>query len=178
MKHMKKMLLILLAAVALVASTSSTVAFLNERSNGRENVFTPATVDCEVMDVLHNNVQSDVHVKNTGDIPAYIRVALVINWQDANGNIAAVCPQQNVDYTLSINSTDWFLKDGFYYCRKSVDPGWLSAVLVEDIVPMGSNAPHGYTLTTQFLASAIQARPADAVENAWGVTVGEQGLEP
>ncbi|MBQ7879742.1 MAG: hypothetical protein IJ317_03735, partial [Clostridia bacterium] len=84
-------------------------------------------------------------------------------------------PQENVDYTLTVGSTEWSLgTDGFYYYRKAVAASSSTETLIGALAQV-SEAPSGYKLTVQVFASAIQAEPSRAVEETWGVTVSTDG---
>lgn len=169
--------LAVLLTVAVMASVNVTYAYLFTNTNSAENVFVPAVVDCEVNEDFVNNVKSDVCVKNIGTAEAYVRMALVVTWQDANGNCLAVAPVLGQDYTAVFNETDWFFHNGFWYCKAPVAVGFDSQILVEEFKPTGLNQPEGYQLSLQFLASAIQSQPAQSVEAAWGVRVVDGKLE-
>lgn len=165
----------ILAAVLLVViltiSAGVTVAYIFISTSPVSNAFTPGNVACEVMETFSNNVKSNVRVKNTGDTEAYIRMAVVITWQDSEGNVAAAKPQRNTDYTVTYTNDNWLEKDGYWYYTLPVGAGDLTTVVLSELTPVSGAAPEGYTLSVQFLASAIQSKPADAVKEAWGVTV-------
>lgn len=105
---------VLLIAVILLISTAvgSTVAFLATKTEPVENSFEYANVSCEVMQDRDTD-GSIVQVKNTGTISAYIRAAVVANWIDVDGNIAASVPE-GYSYDLTCSSGSWAQgKDGF-----------------------------------------------------------------
>ena len=69
-----------IATVMLLAlAIGGTVAWLTDKSPAVVNTFTPSQVSCKVEEDFNDQtgVKSKVQVKNTSDIPAFIRVKLV-----------------------------------------------------------------------------------------------------
>lgn len=167
---------VLLIAIILLISTAvgSTVAFLATKTEPVENSFEYANVSCEVMQDRDTD-GSIVQVKNTGTISAYIRAAVVANWIDVDGNIAASVPE-GYSYDLTCSSGSWAQgKDGFFYYLLPVAPGALTEGNLLICTVTCPETPE-YTLSVEVLAEAIQSTPASAVYEAWGVTVDGSGM--
>ena len=166
---------VLLIAVILLISTAvgSTVAFLATKTKPVENSFEYANVSCKVT----QNCDTDgsiVQVKNTGTISAYIRAAVVANWIDVDGNIAASVPE-GYSYDLTCSSGSWVQgKDGFFYYLLPVAPGALTEGSLLTCTVTCPETPE-YTLSVEVLAEAIQSTPASAVNEAWNVAVDGDG---
>ena len=162
--------------VTVAATVGAAVAYIVAKTSPLENTFEPVSVSCEVQGDLTAEVKSAVSVKNTGDINAYVRAMILVSWiSEENGSAYAGLPQENVDYTLTVGSTEWSLgTDGFYYYRKAVAASSSTETLIGALAQV-SEAPSGYKLTVQVFASAIQAEPSRAVEETWGVTVSTDG---
>lgn len=163
---------ILLAAVIvlLAGAVGGTWAFLVAQSEPVQNNFTYAHVSCTIKENFDGTTKSDVQIKNTGDIPAYIRARIVVTWKDANGNVSSTVPVENTDYTIAFNTTDWTQQEGdYWYCKTAVDAGGETPVLIIKCEKKG-NAPKDYDLSVEILADAIQSEPASAVTEAWGYT--------
>lgn len=166
---------VLLIAVILLISTAvgSTVAFLATKTEPVENSFEYANVSCKVT----QNCDTDgsiVQVKNTGSISAYIRAAVVANWMDVDGNIAASVPE-GYSYDLTCSSGSWAQgKDGFFYYLLPVAPGALTEGSLLTCTVTCHETPE-YTLSVEVLAEAIQSTPASAVNEAWNVAVDGDG---
>ena len=161
---------ILLAAVIvlLAGAVGGTWAFLVAQSEPVQNNFTYAHVRCTIDEKFDGTTKSDVQIKNTGDIPAYIRARIVVTWKDASGNVSAV-PVKDSDYTMTMG-TGWTKgTDGYWYCNTAVDAGGETPVLITKCEKKG-NAPKDYNLSVEILADAIQSEPASAVTEAWGNT--------
>lgn len=165
---------ILLAAVIvlLAGAVGGTWAFLVAQSEPVQNNFTYAHVSCKVDEKFENGVKSDVQIKNTGDIPAYIRACIVVTWKDENGNVsAAAVPVKGTDYTMEMGK-DWTEgTDGYWYYKTAVNPdGFTPELITKCKKTTNANAPEGYNLSVEILADAIQSEPASAVTEAWGYT--------
>lgn len=167
---------VLLIAVILLISTAvgSTVAFLATKTEPVENSFEYANVSCKVT----QNCDTDgsiVQVKNTGTISAYIRAAVVANWIDVDGNIAASVPEE-YSYDLTCSSGSWAQgKDGFFYYLLPVAPGALTEGSLLTCTVTCPEDPE-YTLSVEVLAEAIQSTPASAVNEAWSAAVDGSGM--
>lgn len=167
---------VLLIAVILLISTAvgSTVAFLATRTEPVENSFEYANVSCEVTQHRDTDGSSIVQVKNTGTISAYIRAAVVANWIDVDGNIAASVPE-GYSYDLTCSSGSWAQgKDGFFYYLLPVAPGASTEGNLLTCTVTCPETPE-YTLSVEVLAEAIQSTPASAVNEAWNVAVDGDG---
>lgn len=175
---MKRKWLGTLVALALVLCIAggATLAFLMVTTPPLTNVFQYGHVTCKVNETFQDNVKTKVSIENTGDTEAYIRVKLVFTWKDAEGNVSAQ-PVTDKDYKMDLNKLDWFEKDGYYYAKAPVAPKENTPVLIEKCTEVAANAPDGYTLSLEILADAIQSTPTRAVEQAWNVTVGADGLQ-
>ena len=118
---------------------------------------------------------SIVQVKNTGTISAYIRAAVVANWIDVDGNIAASVPE-GYSYDLTCSSGSWAQgKDGFFYYLLPVAPGALTEGNLLICTVTCPETPE-YTLSVEVLAEAIQSTPASAVNEAWSAAVDGSGM--
>ena len=166
--HRKSTLLMVLACVLLAAGLLSAFgaagafAALGDTTAVVRSELRAAKVTCRVNDGSYS-------VTNTGDIPALIRVKLVINWVDDNGDIM-MYPPEGAEYQLT-PGTNWTHMgsdtdpcDGFWYCNRILSAGEMTPRIVSELVQTGDG-----NLRVEILAEAIQATPAEAVEEAWGV---------
>jgi len=96
---------------------------------------------------------------------SYVRVKLVMNWVDENGNVSATPVNITVDY----DNTNWFEQDGIYYYKMPVAPDGKTENLLKADSPITEPAdkPAGCHLEVTVLAESIQAAPSKAVEGAW-----------
>ena len=83
------------------------------------NSMEPGKVPIRINETVSNNVKSDVTVTNNGNIQAFIRVAIIANAVDAQGNVTTGTAP---DYT--VDSTNWtkFDNENYYYYNGIVEP--------------------------------------------------------
>lgn len=169
---------LLLAALVLIfgALVGSTVAFLVAESQTVTNTFNPTEVTTKIVEDFDGKVKNNVKVQNTGEIPAYIRAAVVVTWQNNAGQVYAQTPVEDKDYTVTWYMEDWFKNGDFWYYKSAVASNMSTNYLLTDCkLKEGIKAPDGYYLCVEILASGIQSEPASAVEDVWPVTVGADG---
>lgn len=178
----KPYIIVLCILLILCIAAGGTLAYMFSKTGQLDNQFALAKVTCQV----NANADSSFDVTNTGDVDAYIRAAIVVNWMDDLGNVRGIPPAAS-EYELILNNTDWFgHHDGYYYYRYSVHPAAEPGSITEDLVQSyglatGITVPDGYKLAVEVVAEAIQADGTTdvgdipAVTDAWGVTVGADG---
>ena len=155
----KGILLLAAAMLILVCGVGGTLAYLATQTAQVQNTFEPAYVTSSVIEKDWKDgslVKSNVTIKNTGNVSAYIRAAIVVTWKDANGHTMPQVPGTD-DYTLSINTDGWEKdNDGYYYCKQPVASNTESAVLITECKPTKSY-DDGRTLCVEVIGSAIQS---------------------
>lgn len=155
---------VLLIAVLLLITTAvgSTATFLVTKTEPVVENFAYAQFSCQVTDTLA--------VQNTGTAQAYIRASYAVNWLDREENIVAAVPE---DYSCDLAENPQWEKgeDGYFYYPDPVDPGSETPSLLTCSVSRPENPE--YTLSVEVVAEAIQSTPAEAAEEAWGVTVSD-----
>ena len=105
MKISKKLLIILIcSAVAVCITTGSTLAYIFAKTDNRENKFEPVFVSCNVEESFDGKTKSNVIIRNTGDIEAYIRATFVVMWVSDSGAVHSSAPVEGQDYTLVMGS--------------------------------------------------------------------------
>ena len=164
--------LIAFVMLLLVVTVGGTAAYLIRSADALDNTFVPAVVTCAIEERFDGSLKEAVTVRNTGNIHAYVRAAVLVNWiaEDGSGNIYSRAPQEGVDYTITWGDELWSRgTDGFWYYKNVVAPEALTTELIQTASRLG-DAPEGYRLSIQILASAIQSEPADVVSQHWGVT--------
>lgn len=172
----KPTLLMLALAILLVAVVGTTIAYLFTNTGSIANTFTPASVTTEITEDFKNNVKNDVQVKNTGNVEAYIRAAVVVTWQNDAGEVYPTAPVEDTDYTVTWTMGGWKKHtDGYYYYTSSVAPDKSTGILLTDCKPVAGMTPEDYHLVVEILASAIQSKPDSAVMDAWKVNPSSLG---
>ena len=184
----KRILPVILAVLFVIAVTVATVyAYLKTSTDPAvKNTFSaaqdPEATITESFDP--NTEKKDVAVKvgKTG-YSVYVRAAIVVTWKNAeNGDVLATKPVAGVDYTITLNDSDWFEKDGFYYHIAAVPSEGTTANLIISCEPIAGKAPAGYGLNVEIVAQTIQSAgttdtgDTPAVTDAWGVKVADGKL--
>lgn len=181
----KAMLVSLLLIIGV--TISGTLAYIVADSGPVNNTFTPSEVTTKVVETLNGTTKEEVKIQNTGDTTAYIRAAVVITWQDEDGNVLGEKPVAGEDYTIEYATTieqgaaRWIKgADGFYY--------WTSPVLSDDedafnchtdvlinsceaenikVIVTGEDTVT-YHLAVEVIGSGIQSVPTTVVTEEWG----------
>ena len=157
-KHFAGLLALVLI---LVCTVGGTVAYLVTHTDPVKNTFTPGNVTCDVVEEFNTEkkAKTSVKVQNTGNVPAYIRVAVVANTVDEQGNITGAADENILKNALA--ASGWTKNGDYYYYNTAVDPNGLTGELLKNSIEL-----EGIQVT--ILASAIQSTPTDAVQEAWG----------
>ena len=80
------------------------------------NSMVPGQVPIQINETVSNNVKSDVTVTNNGNIQAFIRVAIIANAVDKDGNVTV---GDIPDFTVS---PSWTPIGNYYYYNGIVEP--------------------------------------------------------
>lgn len=165
----RKTALILSLCLIFALAVGTTFALLKANTDPVTNTFTAAKSGTDIVEKLDGSQKTSIVVKNTGTAVSYVRVKLVMNWVDENGNVSA----EPVNITPSITD-NWFEQGGIYYYKMPVAAkGETTNLLKTPITQL--NAPEGYHLEVTVLAESIQAAPSAAVQQSWGVGVDSNG---
>ena len=165
----RKTALILSLCLIFALAVGTTFALLKANTEPVTNTFTAAKSGTDIVEKLDGSQKTSIAVKNTGTAVSYVRVKLVMNWVDDNGNVSA----EPVNITPSITA-DWFEQDGIYYYKMPVAAKDFTTNLLQTPITQGT-APEGYHLEVTVLAESIQAAPSAAVQQSWGVGVDSNG---
>lgn len=184
-KGLKKPSTLLALFLILSLVCGVTLAYLSVKTNDIKNTFTPSKITTQVEETFDGTTKSDVKIKNTGDTTAWIRAAVVITWQDKDGNVYSQVPVEDTDYSISYDLKNGWAKgdDGFYYWTKPVksvkenSTDCYTGVLISRCTA-NQTAPDGYTLHVEIVCSGIQYKPANVFNENWrssGFVVSEDG---
>lgn len=120
-------LLISLVMIAAVA-VGGTLAWLTTATAPVQNTMEPGRVPITIDEKVSGTTKTDVKIKNTGNVDAYIRVAVIANAVDEDGNIVV---GSTPPFTVSSN---WEEIDGYYYYKGIVPVGGSTTSLFADDV--------------------------------------------
>ena len=182
-RSVKPFLIAFCVCILACVTVSGSLAWLISAPGPVVNEFTPGEVTIQVDETFNGTTKSDVRIKNTGNVPAYIRVALVPAWVDDEGNIAAKpASLEQLDNDCNIAwgedgngyENDWFIgADGFYYCKTVINPGEYTPILIKSCTV--KDGEHKYDFELQVIASAVQSLPTSTVETVWPEVVCTDG---
>lgn len=169
----RKTALILSLCLIFALAVGTTFALLKASTAPVENTFTAAKSGTDIVEELDGNQKKSIAVKNTGTAVSYVRVKLVMNWVDENGNVSA----EPVNIDVKYDTTKWLEQDGIYYYKMPVAADGKTENLLKADSPITEPAdkPEGYHLEVTVLAESIQAAPSKAVTESWGVGVDSNG---
>ena len=177
-KTWKALIVAALAVVILTAAVGGTMAWLSTQTQDLTNTFVPAKVTCKVDENFteEGTEKKDVRIQNTGTTDAYIRAMIVANWctaADANGKTKVVASYAvNASNFIGLSENGWVEHDGFYYYTLPVAPGQTTGNLFTSCTPNNAEKPEGADhLEVNIICQAVQSTPANAVTEAWGVTI-------
>lgn len=162
--------------VLVLGIVGTTLAWLTDTTEDRTNTFEYAKVSCKVLETITDTTKSDVRIQNTGTTDAYIRATYVVTIRDEEGNILYDAYETEdfkkymTDLEGKITDVRWQEgEDGYWYYRLPVAPNECTEKLFKDtIYPLRIWINETLVDTyIEILASAVQAMPTNAVEEAW-----------
>lgn len=113
----KKPLTLFVALVLLLTlAVGGSLAWLVSNDNVT-NSMVPGEVPITIHENFDGTTKSDVYVTNDGNIQAFIRVAIIANAVDEQGNVTTLGNKPS--FTVS---SDWTEIDGYYYYNGIVEP--------------------------------------------------------
>ena len=148
----RKLTLMLSLALILAGAIGGTMAYFTDNT-ATNSAFSVGQVSCSV------SQSGDTYiVKNDGTVPASVRVAVVVNWEDENGTIHWTKPNAS----LHFDNGAWTQRDGYYYCNSAIAA---KSSVNGPTVTISEAAPDGYSAKIQVLVEAVQENT-----NAWDFT--------
>lgn len=153
--------------------TPNTMAWLSDGAEPVINSFYQSRVGCEVIqsfDPLTNQVRA-AQIQNTGDIPVYVRIRLIVYRQNGRGEVIGGREQ-----LPGFSPGEYWVRhsDGYYYFTRPLAPGEKSSQLITEMnLPV---YPKNESQALEILAEAIQSFPANAASDTWGVVIMENDV--
>ena len=128
------------------------------------NSMVPGQVPITINETVSNNVKSDVYVTNTGNIQAFIRVAIIANAVDEKGDVTV-----GTAPTYTVDSSKWTKIGDYYYYNGIVEPnGGKTAHLFTDKVVFAGGEINILAESIQVLGGVTG--DGNASFDAWGHT--------
>lgn len=147
----RKLTLMLSLALILAGVIGGTMAYFTDNT-ATNSTFSVGQVSCSVSQNGNTYI-----VKNDGTVPANVRVAVVVNWEDQNGVIHWIKPNASI----SFGGGAWTERGGYYYCNSAIAA---NTSIEGPVVTITEAAPEGYTAKIQVLVEAVQE---NAAADAW-----------
>lgn len=154
-------LLVISLVLVLALAVGGTVAWLTSVTDPVTNVFVPGTGGTNIDEDIVNNAKTKIVIENKGNIDAYVRVKLVINCIDENGNVVAGAVP-----SVSYDGTKWDLINGCYYYKGVVEENGETTNLLADRATIPLTGENGVRYEVNVIAQTIQT-VGGAVEDAW-----------
>lgn len=182
----KRVLLALVVALAVaVSATTGVLAYMFRHQGSQiDGTFEAQELDCEVIEEYDpaSGIKSSIKVQNGGNGDCYIRLNLVSYWQDGDGNVVmgGVVGKPSKLPTFDYDIGHW-LKDpdsDIYYYKTPVAAGEMTEdLLTRSMTLVTDTWDNGKTVyqVVEVFAEMIQASPADAVTECWGMNVNSNG---
>lgn len=157
----KRRLVPVALVIALVLVCGAVYAYMFRHIEGVSTTFIPAKVSCLVSETFAENKKSEITVKNTSDIPAYLRIRLVSYWIDMEGNVAA---KASPALPITPNETKWLKgSDNTFYYKTPVKPDGVTEDLLNgEPIALVTEDGGKYRQVVDVFAEAIQADPTAA----------------
>ena len=129
-----------------------------------QNTMVPGKVPIKINETLTGTSKTSVTVTNTGNIQAFIRVAIIANAVDENGDIIV-----DTAPTYSVDSSKWTKIGDYYYYNGIVEPnGGKTAHLFTDKVVFAGGEINILAESIQVLGGVTG--DGNASFDAWGHT--------
>lgn len=179
----KRLALLISIILVVTCTVGVTLAYIVTSTGSVVNTFKPATIGTDIVEKIEGEVKKSVAVENNSDMPVYVRAQIVVTWKNPDtGEVLGETPVKGADKDYDYNllageSYNWIVgADGYYYYKVPVDatePENVTDPLITNGVAKHTNGD--YVISMEILTQSVQAEPATAVTELWGVTVAEDG---
>lgn len=168
MKHHKWILSLLLVALIGVGATG---AYLVASSGTVKNTFASGNVTTEIEEDVGSEGQKEVAIKNTGDLPVYVRARIVVGGANQdNVKYVTALPgdwKDSANVYILLNPNSGWAKDGddpngWYYYTECLPAGQLTNKLMTHVY-IGANA----TVDTDHFTVTITQESAVASDTSY-----------
>ncbi|MBQ5668840.1 MAG: fimbrillin family protein [Peptococcaceae bacterium] len=134
---------------------------------------------------IENKAINGLEIKNAYNKPCYIRVMIIANWVDEDGNVADIIDYQkiNIDITTENRnyecdenwSTYWWKEGNVYYYRKPLFKDETTSVKLFDKFTNPVTHEDGLKLDFSVLVQAVEAESTQSsVTSAWSSAIADK----
>lgn len=139
----RKVALLLSLVLILGGAIGGTMAYFTDNT-ASNSAFSVGQVSCSV------SQSGDTYiVKNDGTVPASVRVAVVVNWEDQDGIIHWTKPNASI----SFGNGAWIEHGGYYYYNSAIAA---NSSVTGPSITVTEEAPDGYSAKIHVLLEAVQ----------------------
>lgn len=156
----KSISLFLALVVILSIAIGGTIAWLKD-SQSITNAMVPGNVPVSIGESISGTSKNQITLTNEGNVQAYLRVAVISNSLDEDGNIIP----NNSSSTITTNG-NWTQIGNYYYYNGIVEPG-ASVDLLGSAIDFSSSEVVVMAQTVQVLGSFDEGT---ASQKIWGVS--------
>lgn len=115
-----------------------------------------------IEDEVEDNVKKNIEITNTGSIDEYVRVAVIANWVNSDGNVVAPCtPALTLNDGWSLNHND-----GLYYFSDAIAPNDTATAPFDSYTPPTKPAGADH-LVMDIAVQAIEKGDKSSYTAAW-----------
>ncbi len=174
----------IVSSIVALILVGATLALLFSVGNTVINTFNPGKVDVEVVEKISGNTKTSITLKNTGNAPAFLRMAITSHYTGTytigSTTTTEIIGSMSAPISFNLNTAAGWVKYGdYYYYTKPVAAGASTADLinttgitlnyfVESSRRQNQDVQVTYKQVVEVFAEAIQSAPVDAVKAAWG----------
>lgn len=177
----RKLLILSVLAICIATLAAGTLAYFTSEGKAH-NVITTGGVEIAVQEWADEDKQTPfedlkgimpgmtvtkiAEIKNTGASDAWVRVKV-----EKNIKLQGEGTPDTGLVELTLNTTDWTEKDGYYYYKEALKPGEVTAPIFTAVTfkPDMGNEYQNATATVDVVAQAVQtANNGDTVMDAKG----------
>ena len=156
-----------IALLLLSVCTTGVFAYLKLSTKKTDNSFQSAhSVNPQINETkFDGSIKENVTV-NVGETgySVYVRAAVVVTWQDSDGNVyvvppeegCVVSPEEDKDYFIRYGDR-WKKRGDYWYYYSVVESGEVTAPLIIECKPLKEAPVKGYTLNVKVVAQTIQS---------------------
>ena len=157
----KNWVLAICLVLLMTIGVGATLAYFHLASGPVINTFQAGSVGADIYEEVAGNQKKIIQVTNTGKSPVYVRVRLVSYYEVSEGVVDASKESPVVSFDLG---EKWFPIGQYYYFNEPLAAGAKTENLLDSTV---ITMEPGQVI--EVLADTVQATPAQAVVEAWGV---------
>lgn len=166
---MKRKILIVVIVICIIGCMGVSLAYMFKELSPKTASFEKAMITCSTNVLSDNHQINSISVTNTGNTKAFVRIHLSVHMENNDNQIVGAFT--SMPY-ITYDTNNW-IKDGdTYYYRYALNPGDTTHAFLQTAIVLSgtsfNNAPAHQTL--DILAEAVQAEPANAIEETWGKT--------